>query len=119
MSEIKVKSGSGDDAKQVVVNYDFPADIGAAVEKYGDEQVLNLLHGAITLKIQAVVRQKIAVGESDVQSAVDNWQPGVRGPVSKKSMFERAQAALADFTPEQLAELAARVKAAQKAAHGG
>lgn len=119
MSEIKVKSGSGDDAKQVVVNYDFPADIGSAVEKYGDESVMNLLHGAITLKLQAVVRQKLTAGEADVQAAVDSWQPGVRGPVAKKSPFERAAAALGNLSPEQLAELAARVKAAQRASHGG
>lgn len=117
MSTIKVKSKVGEETKVVEVSYDFPESVGAAVEKYGEEQVQSLLHGAITLKLQALVRQKIDTDE-DVQAAVNNWQPGVRGPVTKKSAFERATAALSNLTPEQLAELAAKLKAAQRAAGG-
>lgn len=116
MAEIQVKNGKGEEAKVVSVNFEFPASTGDYVAKYGEEQVVSLLHGAVTLKLQALVRQKMD-GENDLQAAVDAWQPGVRGPVVKKSAFERAQSALSGLSPEQLAELAAKIKAAQRASH--
>lgn len=115
MAEIQVKNGKGEEATVVTVNFEFPSSTNDYVAKYGEEQTLALLHGATTLKIQALVRQKIGT-EADPQAAVDAWQPGVRGTVVKKSAFERAQSALSGLTPEQLAELAAKIKAAQKAA---
>lgn len=117
MSIVKVKTKVGEEVKVVEFNYEYPATTADAVSKFGEEATNNLLHGAITLKLQALVRQKID-GE-DVQALVDAWIPGVRGPVAKKSSFERAQAALSSLSAEQLAELAAKIKAAQRAAHNG
>lgn len=113
MSEIQVKTGKGEEATTVSFNYDIPETVSALVEKYGEEQVAALAGRAITLAVQALARQKIAAGQ-DVQSAVDAWQPGVRGPVTRKSPLERAEAALSAMSPEDLAALLAKVKAAQK-----
>lgn len=116
MSEVKVKTGSGDAAKTVVVNYDVPDTIAGLVAKYGDEQTAALAGRAITLAVQALVRQKLAAGndESTLQATVDAWVPGVRGPVTKKSPLERATAALSGMSPEDLAALLAKVKAAAR-----
>lgn len=116
MSDIKVKTGSGEEAKVVSVSYNIPETVAGLVEKYGDEQVAALAGRAITLAVQALVRQKIAAGSSaeEAQGAVNAWVPGVRGPVTKKSPLERASAALSGMSPEDLAALLAKVKAAAK-----
>jgi hypothetical protein len=45
-----------------------------------------------------------------IQAGVDAFQPGVRGPVSKKSPFERAHSALGNLSQEELQELLAEYK---------
>jgi hypothetical protein len=122
MSEIKVKSGREEGATTVTVNYDIPGSVSEAISKYGENTVYDLLSRALTLGVQALVRVKMGKGETDqaaLQAAVDNWTPGVRGPVTRQTPLERASSALKGMTPEQLAELLAKVKAQQKAAHGG
>ena len=118
MSEIKVKSGREEGATVITVNYPMPESTAAFVEKFGEEVTCDLLTRATTLGIQAVVRTKMAAGTTDqasLQGTIDNWQPGVRGPVTRKSPLERATSALSELSPEALAELLAKVKAAQKA----
>jgi superfamily II DNA/RNA helicase len=116
MSEIQVKTGKGEEAKTVSFNYDIPETVSGLVEKYGEEQVAALAGRAITLALQAQARQKIAAGADHeaVQAAVNAWQPGVRGPVTRKSPLERAEQALSAMSPEDLAALLAKVKAKQK-----
>ena len=61
----------------------------------------------------------MAAGETDqaaLQAIVDNWVPGVRGPVTRQTPLERVTSALGKLDPAALAELLAKVKAAQKAA---
>lgn len=115
MSEIKVKTGKDQDARVVTVNYDIPETVTGLIEKYGEDQVVALTGRAITLAVQALVRQSLAAGqEGDLQAKVDAWVPGVRGPVSKKTPLQRAEQALATMSPEDLAALLAKVKAKQK-----
>lgn len=119
MSEIKVKSGREEGATVVTVNYDIPTSSSAIVDKYGEETTVDLITRALTLGVQALVRQKLAAGETDqaaLQNMVDNWVPGVRGPITRQSPLERATSALNKLDPAALAELLAKVKAAQKAA---
>ena len=118
MSEIKVKSGREEGATVVTINYDMPTSTAAFVDKFGEEVACDLLTRATTLGIQALVRTKMAAGTTDqaaLQGNVDGWQPGVRGPVTRKTPLERATSALSELSPEALAELLAKVKAAQKA----
>jgi len=119
MSEIKVKSGREEGATVVSVNYDIPTSTSAIVDKYGEETVVDLVTRALTLGVQALVRQKLAAGKADqkeLQDMVDQWVPGVRGPITRQTPLERATSALGKLDPAALAELLAKVKAAQKAA---
>ena len=119
MSEIKVKSGREEGSTVVTVNYDIPTSSADLVAKYGEETVVDLCTRALTLGVQALVRQKLANGETDqatLQNMVDNWVPGVRGPITRQTPLERATSALNKLDPAALAELLAKVKAAQKAA---
>lgn len=122
MSEIKVKSGREEGATTVTVNYDLPTSTEAAVAKYGEETVLDLVNRALTLGVQALVRVQLGKEEGTkdpaaLQSLVDNWVPGVRGPVTRQTPLERASSAISKLDPSALAELLAKIKAAQKAQH--
>jgi hypothetical protein len=119
MSEIKVKSGRSEDATTITVNYGLPTSVAEAISNLGEETTLDLIVRALTLGVQAVVRVKMAAGETDqgvLQNVVDNWVPGVRGPVTRQTPLERAASAVSKLDPAGLAELLAKVKAAQKAA---
>lgn len=118
MTDIKVKTGKDDTAKVVVVQYNVPETVAEFVKAYGDEQTAALAGRATTLALQALVRQKIAAGASDqeAQAAVDAWVPGVRTAATKKTPFERAQAALSGMSKEELAALLQKVKDAAKGA---
>jgi hypothetical protein len=90
------------------------------VQKYGEATVSDLITRALTLGVQALVRVKMGKGTTDsaeLQAAVDNWVPGVRGPITRQTPLERAAAALKSLDAAGLAELMAKVKAAQKGAH--
>lgn len=112
MSEIKVKTGKDETAKTVTVQYNVPETVQGLVDKFGEEQVASLAGRAVTLAVQALVRQKIAAGTSEdaLQGIVDAWVPGVRGPAVKKSPFERAQSALSNLSQEEMAALLAEYK---------
>lgn len=121
MSEIKVKSGREEGAAVVTVNYDIPTSTAALVDKYGEETVVDLVTRALTLGVQALVRTQMGKedGTKDpakLQELVDGWVPGVRGPITRQTPLERATSAIGKLDPAALAELLAKVKAAQKAA---
>ena len=107
MSDIKVKTGTGETAVSVVVQYDIPTTVAGLVDKYGEEQVAALASRAITLAVQALVRQKAAAGADHgaLQHAVDVWVPGVRAEATKKTPMERAQSALSGLGKEELEAL--------------
>lgn len=122
MSEIKVKSGREEGATTITVNYDLPATVADAITKYGEDTVADLVTRSLTLGVQALVRVKMGKGTTDageLQAAVDAWVPGVRGPVTRQTPLERATSALKSLDPAALAELLAKVKAAQKGTHAG
>lgn len=107
MSEIKVKTGSGEQAVSVSVQYDIPTTVAGLVDKYGEEQTHALASRAITLAVQALVRQKVSAGANPeaLQAAVDSWVPGVRAEATKKTPMERAQSALSGLGKEELEAL--------------
>lgn len=117
MSEVKVKSGSGETATSVSVQYDIPTSVAGLVDKYGEEQVVSIFTRGITLAVQALVRQKVAAGAAadSLQAAVDSWVPGVRGPATKKTPFERAQSALSTLSMEELEALRQEIASRKKA----
>lgn len=107
---IKVKSKQT--GASVEFTYDIPEDLAGLMAKYGDSIVAEYAVRGITLAVQAVARQHLDEGQDAVQAAVNAWQPGVRGPRVQKSPLERATAALSSMSPEDLAALLAKVKAA-------
>ena len=107
---IKVKSKQTGVA--VEFTYDIPEDLAGLTAKYGDAIVAEYAVRGITLAVQAVARQHLEEGADAVQAAVNAWQPGVRGPRVTKSPLERATAALAGMSADDLAALLAKVKAA-------
>lgn len=117
MSEITTKAGKGEEAKRVTIVYDVPADLAGYVAKFGETLTAEFARRSLTLGINALVRPLILDGKSneEIQHAVDSWVPGQRGPRTQKSPLDRATAALGAMSPEDLAELLAKVKAAQKA----
>ena len=111
--EIKVKSKDFPDG--ITVNYDMPDSIEACIKRYGDETTYNLLTRQLTLGAQAIARNHID-NETEAQSAIDNWVPGVRQPGAKKSPLERASSLLGKLSPEELQALVEKARAAKKAA---
>lgn len=114
MTEIKVKTK--EHPTPVVVNYDMPTDLAGLTAKFGDDVVATYANRGLTLAIQALVRANIDSPHHEIQKMVDAWVPGtrVRGP--QKSPLERAEQALRQMSPEDLAALLAKVKSAQKGA---
>lgn len=117
MTEITTKAGKGDEAKKVTVNYDIPSDLAGYVSKFGEALTAEFARRSLTLGINALTRPLILAGKTqeEIQAAVDSWVPGTRGPRTQKSPLERATAALGAMSPEDLAELLAKVKAKQRA----
>jgi hypothetical protein len=115
MSEVKntiTATKKGEDRK-VTVNYTFPETLGALVEKFGEDQVLSAATGKFTIDLQAVIRRNWESDDAAIQSAVDAWQPGVRGPVTKATPMEKATRAVAAMSDEDRAALIAKLQALQ------
>ena len=118
MTDYTVKTGADADAKSVSFTYDVPTTISSMVEKYGEETAHEFMTRAVDQAVQNVARVLLKEGKSaeDIQKAVNAWIPGVRGPINRKSPLERATNLLGSLSKEELAELVAKVKAAERAA---
>lgn len=97
--------------KVVTVDYVFPTTLGALVEKFGEEEVLGAATGAFTINLQALIRRHFDKSQDEIQTLVNDWRPGVRGPVSRATPFEKATAQLGKLSDEERAELLARLQA--------
>jgi hypothetical protein len=92
------------------VTKDLPANIEEAVEMYGAEVVFSRFRGAVVIDLQSFMRTKIKskdFSDGDLQSAVDNWAPGTRGP--GVSMEQKAENLMAGMSDDQLKALLERV----------
>lgn len=108
---MKISAKTKENPTPVEVEFDLPEG-QALIDKYGVELVTSKAHGALVIDIQAVMRRHIEAGKSaeEIQKAVDEWQPGVRGPVTKQSPFEKALGALGKLSEEEKAALLAKLK---------
>lgn len=113
MSENTITATKKGEDRKVSVNYAFPATLAELTEKFGEEQVLNAATRNFTIDLQAVIRRNWDRSDEEIQSAVDSWQPGVRGPVTKATPLEKAQRALGAMSAEDRAELFAKLQALQ------
>lgn len=97
--------------KVVTVDYVFPTTLPALVEKFGEDAVLGAATGQFTINIQALIRRHFDKSQDEIQELVNSWMPGVRGPVSRATPFEKATSQLGKLSPEEKAELLARLQA--------
>ncbi len=105
MTEITARKKDSDTS--ITVNYDLPETVAAALERFGEDAVLNAVNDSFTIAIQALIRRHIEKDQAEVQALVDAWVPGQRGPSVKKTPQEKAAAALKAMSPEERAELLA------------
>lgn len=105
MTDITAKKK--DSEASVTISYDLPESVQAAVERFGEDAVLNAVNDSFTIALQALIRRHIDKDPAEVQALADAWVPGQRGPAVKKTPAEKAAAALKSMTPEQRAELLA------------
>lgn len=115
MTDIKAKTKEFPNGH--TISYDIPDTFSAFVGKYGEEYTLNLATAKLEHNVQSIVRQNIEKSTAEVQALVDAWVPGTRTAGAKKSPLERASAALAGMSADDLAALLEKVRAAKK--HAG
>ncbi len=94
------------------VTKNLPSNIDEAVEMYGAEVVFSRFRGALVIDLQSYMRTQIKkkdFTEDALQTAVDNWTPGTRGP--GVSMEQKAENLMAGMSEEDLQALLGRVQA--------
>jgi len=96
--------------ESVTVEYPMPEDLAGLIEQFGEEVVANAANAQLTISLQAYIRGNIEKSQDELQGLVSSWKPGTRSPVSKKSAFEKATAALGGMSPEEKAELLRRLQ---------
>jgi len=113
MSILKVKTKKDGQPVAVEVMFSTPGSLQEFVDKYGEEQALNFANRALVIDVQNRVRLHIDSTKEEIQAMVDSYEPGVRGPRVQRTPLERAQAAMASMSVEDIEKLlqAARAKA--------
>lgn len=106
--EISFKTKDHPEARKV--NFDMPADLDSLVAKYGAESVYSAATGAYVISLQALARRHIEKSDEEIQAIVDAWNPNERAPAVKQTAFEKASSALTKLSPEEKAELLARLR---------
>jgi len=107
--EIKFKTREAEESR--IVNFDFPADLDGFVEAYGADTVKEAAQASFVITLQALARRNIEKSDSEIQELINGWNPNERAAPTKKTPFERATSALAGMSPEEKAELLARLQA--------
>ena len=107
--EISFKTKEHPEARKV--NFDMPADLNALTEKFGAESVYAAATGAYVISLQALARRHIEKSDEEIQTLVDGWNPNERSPAVKQTAFEKATSALTKLSPEEKAELLAKLRA--------
>lgn len=95
----------------VTVQFDMPEDHAGLVEKFGAEAVGNAARGAFVISLQAFGRRHIEKGAEEIQSLIAGWNPNERAAAVKQSAFEKATSQISKLSPEEKAELLAKLSA--------
>lgn len=107
--EISFKTKEHPEARKV--NYDMPETFDALVERFGADSVYEAAKGAYVISLQALARRHIEKSDEEVQEIVNSWDPNTRSPAVKQTAFEKATSALTKLSPEEKAELLAKLRA--------
>lgn len=108
--EISFRTKEHTEAK--TVNWELPETLEALVAKYGEESVFENAKANYVIGAQAFGRRHIEKSQDELQALFNDYDPTTRSPATKKTAFERATSAVSQMTPEERAELLARLQAA-------
>ena len=92
----------------------LPESVAEAVETYGEDGTLYLIHAALTVKEQAIARELFKQGKSEdeVNKAVRSYKPGEKrapgGKVTKKMVMDRIISLAENLAQEPEAKQAVR-----------
>jgi hypothetical protein len=65
------------DGKERTIDYtDYPGDLQAMVDRYGDEGVYALADSALTIRLQAVTASLMDKTDAEIVQAFDAFRPG-------------------------------------------
>lgn len=111
---MKVSAKTTKNPTPVEVDYDFGDTLEQMVENFGKDVVEAHAKGALVITLQAFMRRHIDKGTSadKIQDEVAGWKPDVRSAV-KLSAVEKASAQLTKLSPQERADLLARLQAMQ------
>ena len=101
-----------DESHKLTANYDFGGTLAEAVEKFGEECVLNHFKSSGIVSLQSKMRSAAkANGVDSVQDSVDNWVLGIvvrRG----KSTVEKMQTQFEKMSEAEQAAFIEQIRAA-------
>jgi len=100
---------SGDANVEAEIEYDFGGDIYAAIEKFGEEVIQNLVIGHMKFTIQAKIRDFLSEGktQAEIQEYFTTWKPGV---VTRVPKIEKEKKRLLALDPDARAKEVAKLK---------
>lgn len=89
------------DTESVTVEFDIDDKLSDARKRYGEEVVFSRYRSSLIIDLQAFMRGLIKQGKSptEIQQAVNEWQPGVKA--KGKTAAERARELFSKLTPEE------------------
>jgi hypothetical protein len=106
--EISFKTKEHPEARKV--EFDMPADLDSLVAKYGADTVYAAASGNFVISLQALARRHIEKSDEEIQALVAAWNPNERAAAVKATPAERAASAFSKLSPEEKAELLARLR---------
>ncbi len=108
---MKVSAKRSDSDVSVEVEYNFGANLGEAVELFGEDVVFNNAIGSLKVALQGFLRSQIDQKKTDeeITAAASTWKPGVRkqGKSPQQKLIEQLNA----MSPEDRAALLKEYKA--------
>ena len=85
--EVAAKAKVGENHEQASAEFSYPETTSEAVESYGEELALDLIHSALTLQVQRFIRQYILAGRAaELQAAAASFRPGRRSQKVEKDV---------------------------------
>lgn len=94
------------------VTVQIPDSFGEAEEVWGSEVAHRIFDAAVRDALQRFARGKFEgeVPVEAIQSALEGWVPGTRSPRTSKPKVSRVVSTLAKLSPEEKAELRAKLQ---------
>ena len=100
--------------QEVECEVNIPSDFAGLVSAFGEELVAKAAEDAIIISAQAQMRRMLDAEKSDadIQTHMNSWKPDTKN-VTRQSAFEKAASSIGKLTPQERAELLAKLQAAE------